>query len=635
MHRLLILLLLPHLLVAQHYHTSSVLQQRPTPSSSSATDLTYVFLDLNATNTSTQLSGRAELTFQVKTTTQQIVLELTNELSVSQVSVNNSPTTYAHSNDLLSISSPSGNFEPRSYTIAVSYSGKPTPANNNIFSGINNASSNAWGNQITWTLSEPFNAKMWWPAKQDLSDKIDSADIHITIPGHLKAGSNGVLQSVVNLPNNKVRYEWSTRYPMAYYLMAFAVGAYVEYNNYAHPADMKGDSILIQNYLYDNPETLPYYRDQLDMIPQMLELFSELLGPYPFRQEKYGHMMAPFSGGMEHQTMSSMGIFTFGLNAHELGHQWFGNHVTCATWNDIWINEGFARFCEYLAAERLLGASSAKAAIANDMLAVINLDTGSIYIPDHHPLTDKRIFNFKLTYAKGGLMLNMIRQIIRNDEVFFETLRKFLSAHQNGTATGEDFRLILEAESQRDFSEFFEQWYYGNGYPIFNIAWTKLPGNTISIAIDQSTSHLTELFTTPLEFHITFKSGQTKRILLTQQTNKETFLIAAKGSVERVTFDPNGWLIKKVDRFVQTDENGNVILNNQPDEPALFPNPVSDWLYISAPAQKLRLSNSAGQLILEASDVNELNVAGLSPGLYFVEVIPRSGHTQFHRLIKN
>ena len=156
------------------------------------------------------------------------------------------------------------------------------------------------------------------------------------------------------MPGNKLRYEWKSNYPIAYYLISFAVSEYQEYNIYAHPAGMGGDSLLIQNFIYDAPGCLDYYKAGIDETVGMVELFSDLYSLYPFHQEKYGHCLTAIGGGMEHQTMSTMGNFNFGLVAHELGHMWFGDNVTCATWSDIWINEGFATYTDYLAREKFI-----------------------------------------------------------------------------------------------------------------------------------------------------------------------------------------------------------------------------------------------------------------------------------------
>lgn len=585
-------------------------------------DMKYLLLELSADNQSTRIAGTASLLVKIKEAHSEIHLELVDELTVTNVSVNSQIADYQHTNGQL-IVRPARSYQPGDLiTIRVTYNGTPNPASDGILSGINSAVSNAWDNRITWTLSQPFNAKSWWPARQDLNDKIDSVRIHITTDRHLKVGANGLLINTVNLARDRVRYEWKSNYPIAYYLVAFTVGEYVEYNQYAKPEALNGESILIQNYIYNNEETLPYYQTDLDMVPEMLEIFSDLFGLYPFHKEKYGHMMAPFSGGMEHQTMSSMGIFTFGLDAHELGHQWFGNKVTCATWNDIWINEGFARFTEYAAAEKMLGFDRSKAIMTDDMLSVTGTNTGSVYIPKDQKLTDDRIFQYRLTYLKGGLIINMIRRLVKNDDLFFQTLRTYLKEFADSTATGEDFKKVLERETKMDFDSFFDQWYYGGGFPVFDISWTKLPGDSIEINVHQTTTDDVPLFTTPLEFEITFESGLKKKFHLYQTQAEQSFTVRASGKVEKLQFDKDNWLIKKVDRFVQLDENGNPILSaSQPSNISLYPNPVHDVLNLSRPVSTIHILDATGRSIYSVQpgrQNQQLNVSRLQPGLYYL-----------------
>ncbi|MEQ9306588.1 MAG: hypothetical protein RJQ14_21925, partial [Marinoscillum sp.] len=252
----------------------------------------FLKLDLSADNLSTKISGTSQLLVEItKENVKEVQLELQNSLTISGIKINAVPTTFSHASGLVKIQVADPH-QGDLLDISITYSGEPNPASNGIFAGINNDFSNAWGNQVTWTLSEPFNAKYWWPAKQDLNDKIDSIKVYITTSNHLKVGSNGLLKNIVPLSNNRVRYEWVSKYPIAYYLIAFTIGEYVEYIHYAYPQALNGDSILIQNYIYNNPETLPNYQDELDLVPRMLELFSTYFGLYPFHEEKYGHVMA-------------------------------------------------------------------------------------------------------------------------------------------------------------------------------------------------------------------------------------------------------------------------------------------------------------------------------------------------------
>ena len=597
-------------------------------SSQAVIDLKHVQIDLVADNLSTSVSGTTKLTFQLLQVDDFLELELVNELTVNKVLVNESEVSFQHASDLLMIDYP-GAISEELQSVTITYSGEPNSTNSST-NGIFNDTSNAWGNQITWTLSEPFYAKYWWPAKQDLTDKIDSININITTSSNLKVGSNGLLKNVVELNDNQVRYEWESNYPIAYYLLSFTVGEYVEFNNYAYPNDLNGDGILIQNYIYNNPETLPFYQDQLEAIPEMLEIFSEYFGLYPFHEEKYGHVMAPFGGGMEHQTMSTMGIFTFGLNAHELGHQWFGNHVTCGTWNDIWINEGFARFCEYFAAEKILSLNNYYALVEDDILSVIGTPDGSTYVPVSDSDNDNRIFNFRLTYAKGGLLVNMIRHIVNNDDQFFAAIQAYLSIKGESTATADEFQSILERETSLDFSPFFQQWYYGEGHPVFDIQWQKEANDTINLEIKQHTTANTSLFTTPLEFRIKFESGLTKLFRVSQSQSEQTFKIPANGKVARLEFDPKGWLIKEVNSFYQLDENGNPILSELvQNEPLIWPNPGNGSFNLKGGLKEIQIFDLNGRLVQDIESPTEfINLDHLPPGKYLLKALdnqnPRS-----------
>ena len=150
-----------------------------------------------------------------------------------------------------------------------------------------------------------------------------------------------------------MRYEWKSRHPIDYYLISVSVAPYLEYLNYAHPPR---PTVPVVNYVY-NQAALGNFQSEIDRTPGFIENYSALCGLYPFADEKYGHSMAPLGGGMEHQTMTTQDGFNFTLTAHELFHQWFGDNVTCGSWEDIWLNEGFASYGEYLSLQALAAPS--------------------------------------------------------------------------------------------------------------------------------------------------------------------------------------------------------------------------------------------------------------------------------------
>ena len=254
--------------------------------------------------------------------------------------------------------------------------------------------------------------------------------------------------------------------------------------------------------------------------------YGHALTENPFFNEKYGHCETQLGGGMEHQTMSTMGNFSFHLIAHELGHMWFGDHVTCATWSDIWINEGFATYSDYLANEFILGNESAKAFITKAQDHAMNENAGSVYVPESeiYPGNEWRIFNGRLSYDKGASIIHMLRHEIQNDQIFFDILKGFMNEYGGGTATGEDFKTVAEEISGIDLYTFFNQWYYGQGFPIYSYRYWQNEEKTLFISSTQTTSSgHTSLFEMLMDYRINFSDGTDTLVRLKQTDNLNVF----------------------------------------------------------------------------------------------------------------
>ncbi len=619
-----------------HAKTASTSARVNQNSSLSNYDVKFYFLDLEADNLSTFIKGKVSITAQVVSTPlSEFVVELINALQVDSVYFNDAKINFTHNADEISVTLPSPLPVDEIFAVSIFYQGNPQTSG--FFSGISNGFSSTWGNQVTWTLSEPLNAKVWFPCKQVLEDKADSVDIFITVPDHLKAGSNGLLTNTVTLPGNLLRFEWKTRYPIAYYLISMSIASYVEYSLVAEPEG--ADPILIQNFVYDNPGTFPAFKNDIYEIKSMLELFSELFGLYPFHEEKYGHCMAPFGGGMEHQTMTSLGFFDFGLDAHELGHQWFGDNVTCSSWQDIWLNEGFATYSEYLAREYLRSKSDADAWMADNYTNVLSQPSGSVYVPVEQAENENRIFDFNLTYNKGGALVHMIRNIVKDDEVFFDLLRSYQNEFGGKVATGEDFKNLLELKSGIDFHEFFEDWYYGEGYPIYEIEWNHF-NDSLFVKQNQTTSHESvSLFEIPLEYKLKFEVSDSA-FRFTPSNNEESFQLYMPASVTSVSVDPNNWLLKKVNKLMRNSnlKGNSVITRAEPehkDSFSVYPNPAAknvNIVFSEAKPYSVRLMDMNGRTLIYRNDVHqqaELSVGNLASGLYILQLsVGNNIHTQ-------
>jgi aminopeptidase N len=580
-------------------------------------DVKYYKIDLEVNDTSTYISGNTIVKTEiVGEAIDTFVLELNTGLTVDSVYINGIRHNFNHRDDLLLIRLINSYEKGASVTARVFYQGMAGESSN---TGIFNQSHNQSDFRVTYTLSEPFASKSWFPVKQDLTDKADSVEVFITVPEHLKAGSNGILQAVTSQNNGKTRYEWKSRYPIAYYLISIAVADYQEYNIWARPEGFT-DSLLVQNFIYDIPGLLESYKEDIDETVDMIHLFSELYSPYPFYEEKYGHAMAPFGGGMEHQTMTTILNFQFFLVAHELAHQWFGNNVTCATWQDIWINEGFASYSEYIAIQKLSSQEVADRWMQSALDRVTSQPGGSVYVPVEEVDSERRIFDYRLSYKKGAIILHMLRFEINSDELFFETLREFQMRYKDSVATGNDFKNVAEDVTGEDWDYFFDQWYYGEGYPEYTINWEQI-GDSLFISSDQrSSTDYPQFFKTSLEFNITYTNNNSEMIRVKQEKPSELFGIKVNGDVLELEFDPNLWMLKRI--------SSDSFIERKPvtDDIRIVPNPAKNNVKIEfAPPvnnRTVQVFSTAGKIVY-SSNLNTtsliIDTSGWSEGIYVLK----------------
>lgn len=601
-------------------------------------DVHYYFLDLNMTNTSTSLSGSGEIHASARVNLDTALVEFFQTFVISSIEVDGTPVTYNRQNSALKI--PVNKLQGESFVIHVNYSGTPpTSATNPLGGGgMTNATSPSWGNQVTWSLSEAFAAYEWFPAKQSLKDKADSCAVWITVPSNCKAGSNGLLQQVVDLGNGTHRFEWKHRHPIDYYLISVAVAKYVEYNVTANPVG--SGPVLIQNYIYDNPATLTNFQSDLNETANFLELFATLFGPYPFADEKYGHCMAPISGGMEHQTMTTQGFFDPTLTAHELAHQWFGDHITCSSWADIWVNEGFASYSEYMMLEALYAGSEVQ-----DMLDrhtdIMSQTGGSVWVLDS--LSDASIFSSRLVYNKGAAILHTLRFLIGDDQVFYNALKQAQILYADSVASGTDIIAVFENESGKDFSHFTEEWYFGEGYPTYSVRW-NLVGSDLLVEIKQTTSKplVTPLFTNDLEllFDRNVAADTTIRFQITGTQNQ--FIIPNASDYINITkIDPKNWICNKAGAITHDNNfTAGIAENQQANTISVYPNPTSSSVTIDmnqAPGSyELVLLDSKGRFVLsqDFQHTATLDLKDYASGTYILQIRNTVSGERYSKLIK-
>ena len=586
-------------------------------------DVKFYFLDINVENNTTYISGNVTINAIVQVEVMDtFAFELADELTIDSVVFNGNSLSFTRSEDNVFVpvlQLVQGDF----ISANIYYYGLPPPPNE--FSGVFTESSTVWEKNVTWTVSEPFNAKLWWPCKQVLSDKADSVYVFLTTSANNKAGSQGLLTAITPMQDNKVRYEWKSFYPIDYYLISFSVSEYQDYTIYAKPEDLNGDSILIQNYIYDTPGCLENYKTGIDRTIEFLELFSDLYGTYPFYKEKYGHCLTEMGGGMEHQTMTTIGGFGFGIVAHELGHMWFGDNVTCATWSDIWINEGFATYSDYLAHEFIAGGEWPKIWMEQAHNNVLSQPGGSIYIPPEliSPENFMRIFDGRLSYAKGACIVHMIRFELQDNDLFFQVLKDFQEQFCDSIATGLDFKSVLENTTGMDFTYFFDQWYFGEGYPIYDIVWNQTDSMFDLTSYQTTSTAITPLFKMLMEYKLYFNDGTDTSIFLNQTINVNNYIIPIEKAIDSIAVDPENWVLNKVNSITHSIE--------EIDNPVYFilaPNPCTDQINICFTKIKkikrhITIFDISGKIVLEkdfrAKNIN-LNTSSFKKGIYVIKI---------------
>jgi aminopeptidase N len=383
---------------------------------------------------------------------------------------------------------------------------------------------------------------------------------------------------------------------------------------------------LIQNFIYDNPATLTNFQNDIDETVDFMELFAGIYGPYPFDDEKYGHCMAPLSGGMEHQTMTTQGFFEKSLTAHELGHQWWGNNVTCASWADIWVNEGFASYSDYLMIENLYPAE--RAAYMTDVHTnVMSQPDGSVYVLDS--LNESRIFSGRLSYDKGSAIVHTLRYLVNNDQLFFQTLRDFQNAFADSTAKGIDIKAAFETSTGLDLTNFFNEWYFGEGYPTYSARWNQV-GTDLLLEITHtvSASGTTPTFTNPLEIRFTRMGFPDTTIRFDITSNTCQYFIPNVGDINTLAqFDPSNWVVNKSGAKVY-DPNFFLSINEeQLTQFSVYPNPVQNELQIASLDKNTEFEYivmdvngkkfSSGKL----KDKDSLNTTNLNRGSYLLVIL--------------
>ena len=587
-------------------------------------DIKYLKFNLHVADTSLTISGNVSTTAQVIIPSMSSYLfELDTLMIIDSAKINGARLTVVTAGSLRTIALPTALPNNTMFTAQIFYHGVPPPGGG-FFNGVTHAVSSAGTNMI-YTVSDPWVALAWWPTKQSVDDKIDSVDMYVTVPAHQVDGSNGVLVSIDSTSvSGYWQYHWQTHYPITYYLISIAVSNYADYRSYMHFTG-SSDSLLIQNFFMDTATFNPVYKPIFDSLGLMINYFSSLYGRYPFWHEKYGVCYTNLPGGMEHQTMTTIGLpspaYSY-IVAHELTHQWFGDNVSYASWHEVWLSEGFACFAEQLFFNQFWSATAAKTHRQQLLNSALGRPCGMVYIND--TTTSDSLFDQPTVYDKGQGVINTLRYMAPTDSQFFQVLKTYQQTYALGNASTADFKNIAETVYGMNLDTFFNQWIYGRGYPEYRISWDQV-GNTVYVKLIQTQScpSYTSHFSTPLELQLHSSAADTV-VQVYNSTDTQVFTFNWAPTMATVYLNPDVWTVCKLLGTVTRDTSlgvGSVLLHNI----KIFPNPSKKYWQIDQLAENtsLMLTDIYGHVLWQSHSDNGSAVIpgdGLPAGDYLLKI---------------
>jgi len=412
--------------------------------------------------------------------------------------------------------------------------------------------------QQIWTQGETEWNSRWFPTTDKPNERC-TQEMYLTVEDKYVTLSNGLLKSSKkNADGTRTDY-WKMDMPHAPYLFMIAVGEFavvketwenIPLEYYVEPA-YKADAKKIFNHT-----------------PEMLSFFSKITGvKYPW--QKYSQVIVRdyVSGAMENTTGVIFGDFVQkterelidnhndGIVAHEMFHHWFGDYVTCESWANLTMNEGFANYSEYLWFEHKYGREEADRHRRNEMNGYL----GSVEQSGAHPLIywgyDNKEDMFDAhSYNKGGLVLHMLRNLV-GDEAFFAGLEKYLKDNALTSVEAHDLRLAFEEVTGQDLKWFFDQWFFASGHPQLKVSYDLQP-NQVAVTVEQTQNPdaFPAIFILPFAIDIYTADGKSTRHDVVLENRKQTFNLKTNGQSALVNFDADRILLAEVDETQSAED---------------------------------------------------------------------------------
>jgi aminopeptidase N len=569
------------------------------------------------------------VTFRVDTALSSIHLDAVNT-SLDIDSVGLSAVSFTHTNNVLNIQL-DNTYQPDD-TVSVK-----------IFYNHLNVFDQAFfaGSGFVFTTNAPEGARKWFPCIDHPSDKA-TFELRAKMPSTVKFGSNGRLADSIMIADT-IYHHWISRDPIATYLMTLS--GKVNYNldiiHWQNPFS-PGDSIPVRFYWNTGESQFNLNNIKTKIIPMMTH-FSNLFGEYPFEKNGFATLSGQFPwGGMEDQTLIHLcpNCWNEDLVAHEFGHQWFGDLISPATWSDVWLNEGFATYCEALWLEYTNGFPAYKQEINGHANTYLSSNPGwPIYNPSWSEITPgiNTLYNYAITYVKGSCVLHMLRYVV-GDSLFFQLMHSYASdpVYKYDVVNTAIFNEKVNAVTGEDYDWFFDQWVYSPNHPVYQNNYSisgSGPTWQIDLTVSQ-TQQNTVLFKMPIEIKIEFiDATDTTFTIMTNAVASQTYNFQLNKEPIELIFDPGRDIVLKVASTVVVSMDENEIIPEEFSMGQNYPNPFNPTTNI-----EFRIADF-GFVILKVYDVLGNEVAMLvneekPPGIYTVEfnASSLSSGTYFYKL---
>jgi aminopeptidase N len=493
----------------------------------------YIFR-ITLSDESDEVAGEttADLRF-VSDAVTQVTLDLTSlkdgkGMMVSDVTCGGAPVKFTHANDRLTIAlapSPKAG-ERRQFT--VKYRGRPG-------SGLH-IGKNKFGDRTFFSWNWPTLARQWLPTIDHPSDKATS-EFLVTAPAHYQVVANGLLVEELDLADGRRMTHWKQSVPIAAWLNNIGVARFAS----RHFGTAAGVPLETWVFPQDRENGIITFEEPTR---RAMEFFISHIGPYPY--EKLADVqVSEMGGGMEHASAIFYGESAvsnrpaFGLVAHEISHQWFGDSVTEKDWDDAWLSEGFATYFAALATEFYEGRDAFAASMKRSRSGILGMEkrTPNIaVIHDNLPEIQNGRAPVGIVYQKGGWVLHMLRGVI-GTERFWVGIREYYRAYRDSNASTDDLRRVMEEASATDLEWFFRQWLRRAGSPKIEGGWKyNVAAKRVEVELAQTQSG--DAFRLPLDVAI---GEKTVRVEMTSKSQR--FDIPADRDPGTVELDPNLWVL--------------------------------------------------------------------------------------------